>query len=477
LIVPYHIESIIMSLGDRLNSSQLKSFSINGLFGFKNIKIPFDKEAMILIAENGSGKTTILNALYYSMSCRFDKLSSIDFSSIILEFSSGEMVESVEIRNSDLRSFYQSYQRDPFPPSSFLRRLLPRREIDSLLEAARMSNDLLRVHFERIIKTYRIPIQYHSRILDEVRIKQEENPESLKDVIKQINANIIATKDSIQNLNETILYFPTYRRIEEDLKNLGYAEEKFEVLNLSDKENKLIQFGMDDVIIKLNEITMDIKNSALNLFSKVTGEILTQFIQGIKVNDEMKNSIKPDTLSIVLSRVGERNIPVSDRKEIEKLVSSGEINNNKYDQLVYFLSKLVDLYEYQKEKDDSINQFATICNNYLNEKQIVYDEANVDISIQNIANDTTIDFRNLSSGEKQIISLFSKIYLEPHEDFIVLFDEPELSLSIEWQRRLLPDILKSDRCKLLLAVTHSPFIFDNELDLNANDLEIFVCKD
>lgn len=340
-----------------------------------------------------------------------------------------------------------------------------------------MSNDLLRVHFERIIKTYRIPIQYHSRILDEVRIKQEENPESLKDVIKQINANIIATKDIIQNLNETILYFPTYRRIEEDLKNLGYAEEKFEVLNLSDKENKLIQFGMDDVIIKLNEITMDIKNSALNLFSKVTGEILTQFIQGIKVNDEMKNSIKPDTLSIVLSRVGERNIPVSDRKEIEKLVSSGEINNNKYDQLVYFLSKLVDLYEYQKEKDDSINQFATICNNYLNEKQIVYDEANVDISIQNIANDTTIDFRNLSSGEKQIISLFSKIYLEPHEDFIVLFDEPELSLSIEWQRRLLPDILKSDRCKLLLAVTHSPFIFDNELDLNANDLEIFVCKD
>ncbi|QNP28840.1 ATP-binding protein [Cylindrospermopsis curvispora] len=95
---------------------------------------------------------------------------------------------------------------------------------------------------------------------------------------------------------------------------------------------------------------------------------------------------------------------------------------------------MVDLYEYQKEKDDSINQFATICNNYLNEKQIVYDEANVDISIQNTANDSTIDFRNLSSGEKQIISLFSKIYLEPHEDFIVLFDEPELSLSIEWQR-------------------------------------------
>lgn len=33
-----------MSLGNRLNSSQLKSFAINGLFGFKDITIPLDIE-------------------------------------------------------------------------------------------------------------------------------------------------------------------------------------------------------------------------------------------------------------------------------------------------------------------------------------------------------------------------------------------------------------------------------------------------
>ena len=89
---------------------------------------------------------------------------------------------------------------------------------------------------------------------------------------------------------------------------------------------------------------------------------------------------------------------------------------------------------------------------------------------------SSIDIRNLSSGEKQIISLFSKIYLESSEEFILLFDEPELSLSIEWQKILLPDILKSGKCKLLLAVTHSPFIFDNELDLNASDLDTFLLE-
>jgi hypothetical protein len=47
---------------------------------------------------------------------------------------------------------------------------------------------------------------------------------------------------------------------------------------------------------------------------------------------------------------------------------------------------------------------------------------------------------------------------------LVLFDEPELSLSMLWQKELLPDIVNSNKCNFLLAVTHSPFIFDNELD-------------
>ena len=223
--------------------------------------------------------------------------------------------------------------------------------------------------------------------------------------------------------------------------------------------------------MKLRQI---LKNSALNLFSKVTGEILTQFVEGIEITQEMRDSIQPDTLNIVLSRVGEKNISPSDRQKIEQLVSTGEINSPQHDQLVYFLSKLVDLYEQQREKDNSINQFAIVCNKYLYQKRIIYDEANVEISILQTRDNSPIELKNLSSGEKQIISLFSKIYLESSNDFILLFDEPELSLSLEWQRLLLPDILKSGKCKLLLAVTHSPFIFDNELDFNAHDLDTFV---
>lgn len=455
-----------MLLGEHPNSSQLKSFAINGLFGFKDVAIPFDKEALILIAENGSGKTTILNTLYYSISCKFDKLSTVEFESVVLEFTSGA---PVEIKKSDLNSWYNAENFDNF---SVLRRYLPLREINRLQEISKSSSPAYaRGTILELIDRGRIPSKYLSRFMEELNLVIGEETIKQKSKIDTIRATIQ------ENLNASVLYFPTYRRIEEDLKNLGYEDERFERLSLGEGEGKLIQFGMNDVIERFEEIKTTIKDSALNLFSKVTGEILTQFVEGIEITQEMRDSIQPDTLNIVLSRVGENNISKSDRNKIENLVSSGKINSDEqYSQLVYFLSKLVGLYEQQKEKDNSINQFATICNEYLTKKRIVYDEANVEISIIQTRNNNPIDIKNLSSGEKQIISLFSRIYLESSEDFILLFDEPELSLSIEWQKLLLPHILKSGKCKLLLAATHSPFIFDNELDLNANDLDTFVIE-
>jgi len=435
-----------ISLGERLNSSQLKSFAIKGLFGFKDINIPFDKETLILIAENGAGKTTILNILYYSISCQFHKLSSIDFESVFLEFESGV---SVDIKKEDLTSFYMRDDRSVF--SSDIQEL-DNQEINLLEREYQKA-------FQRYIRAYKDQL---------VLFEFSEDGVILTDKKKEI-ITIIE-----QNLHESILYFPTYRRIEEDLKNLGYKENEFEQLSLGDGEGKLIQFGMNDVSDKIDDIKTTIKNSALNLFSKVTGEILTQFVESKPITQKMRNSIQPDTLNIVLSRVGEENISPSDRQKIEHLVSTGDINDPQHDQLVYFLSKLVSLYEQQKEKDKSINQFAEICNKYLNQKRIIYDEANVEISILQTRDNSPIELKNLSSGEKQIISLFSKIYLESSKDFILLFDEPELSLSLEWQRMLLPDILRSGKCKLLLAATHSPFIFDNELDFNAHDLDTFV---
>ena len=49
------------------------------------------------------------------------------------------------------------------------------------------------------------------------------------------------------------------------------------------------------------------------------------------------------------------------------------------------------------------------------------------------------------------------------ENSVVLIDEPELSLSVPWQKEFLVDIVGSGLCVGLVAVTHSPFIYANNL--------------
>ena len=71
-----------------------------------------------------------------------------------------------------------------------------------------------------------------------------------------------------------ILYFPTFRRVEEDLHNLGYDEDK-----LLNQEDTIIQFGMDDVSRKFKSIENKIDRLLKDGFSKISSEILSQLIE------------------------------------------------------------------------------------------------------------------------------------------------------------------------------------------------------
>ena len=73
------------------------------------------------------------------------------------------------------------------------------------------------------------------------------------------------------------MYFPTFRRVEEDLHNLGYDEDK-----LLNQEDTIIQFGMDDVSRKFKSIENKIDRLLKDGFSKISSEILSQLIEDEK---------------------------------------------------------------------------------------------------------------------------------------------------------------------------------------------------
>ncbi|MDM8550402.1 AAA family ATPase [Desulfobacterales bacterium HSG2] len=237
---------------------------------------------------------------------------------------------------------------------------------------------------------------------------------------------------------------------------------------------------MDDIQKKFKKIQDDIqKLSSLGL-SKISNEILSQLVRGTpEITASDLNQMDPESIKIILARVGTA-MSQEDKEKIVKIISDKKLKDeDKF--LVYFIQKLVDIYDDQQNLDDKIKTYIDVCNEYLSfsKKKIIYNESEVEFYIESSFykdKKLLIDFlSSLSSGEKQILSLFSKIYLsEENEKFYVLFDEPELSLSIFWQERLLPDIIKSNRCENLIVATHSPFVYDNELEDHAAGLIDYI---
>ena len=442
-------ENIIMKDNDTI-----KEFYITKLYNERNVRISFDSPYKILVAENGYGKTTILNCFYALLSGDISKLRKIDFESIGIIFSHKDAINFTKLEfNIDLEAiesirFYRHLEREIGKENII-------RLIDETWSLSYKESQSTRMYKE-IVDKMDLPPRVIREFLDDIRQMQNENHLSIN------------TQKKINQIKEVLglktLYLPTYRRVEEDIRAFGNGEVY---------KNNSINFGMQDVQESIDAITSEILSSSVEWFSKINGQMLSQLISGFSVTDDMQKSISDSkAVQTVLERIG-KNISEDHKKQILNLVESGDIQKG-HKPLVYFVSNLLKVYEQQQENDEAIQNFTKVCNSYLSDKEIVYDESNVTISIVRKKNQSTVNIESLSSGEKQIISLFAMLYLQKKENLAIFFDEPELSLSMEWQKTLLPDIVKSGKCKFLFATTHSPFIFENDLQNNTVDLFDYI---
>lgn len=443
-----------------MKSSNIKSFSVEGLFGTHDVRIPFDEDIKIIVGENGIGKTQVLNIFYYTLTRNFIKLSEFPFDKVelsleseIISFSKTEVTEyfinsiGIEQFKSLRNALVHSTQTEQkniiknYPIYSFLQKIEP--------------SKLIELYFD----------------LDNLENRRNASVKNDKNLIDNMAKCAEKIKEFLKN--DIILYFPTFRRVEEDLRNLGYDDEEF---IFSQDDTSLINFGMDDVVGNFKQIEETIKDLLSEGLAQFTTDILNLVVDDVPPsNEELLNKINEQDIEILLARVGNQ-LPPKQKDAVKSLVISKQLKNLKNPLSGYLLQKLIEIYEKQKKLDNSVKKFRDVCNKYLINKKVFFDESSIRIFVKSELSGEEIELSKLSSGEKQIISIFSKIYLIDDEEqrFIVLFDEPELSLSILWQRELLPDIINSNKCDFLLAVTHSPFIFENELDRYAVGLNEYV---
>ncbi|MBQ7419305.1 MAG: AAA family ATPase [Prevotella sp.] len=64
----------------------------------------------------------------------------------------------------------------------------------------------------------------------------------------------------------------------------------------------------------------------------------------------------------------------------------------------------------------------------------------------------------LSSGEKQMLAILLTVLVEDQQPCVLLMDEPEVSLHIEWQKRLIELILELNPNVQIILTTHSPAV-------------------
>ena len=72
-----------------------------------------------------------------------------------------------------------------------------------------------------------------------------------------------------------------------------------------------------------------------------------------------------------------------------------------------------------------------------------------------------IQLDQLSSGEKQMLLILTTVFLQEEKPNVLLMDEPEISLHISWQDRLIEWIRTLNPYCQVILTTHSPNIFAN----------------
>ena len=67
----------------------------------------------------------------------------------------------------------------------------------------------------------------------------------------------------------------------------------------------------------------------------------------------------------------------------------------------------------------------------------------------------------LSSGEKQILIILLTVLVEDNQPYVLFMDEPEVSLHMEWQKRLVDLCIELNTNVQIILTTHSPAIVMN----------------
>lgn len=412
---------------------KLKEVEIIGFWGQHRIKTSFHDDVNIFIGKNGTGKTTFMNLMQAVLAVDLEELSNLQFESIILKITKGGRSKKIQVhKNPDELLEYKSitYQ---ISRTKFNFPILPR---DS--------------HYNKYRNT-----RLHPKLQREISELKEEmgnlvglsflsvNREDNIDIDEYRGRRELVVNSVDFKLMKLMNDFTTYQlQLESEISNLSNKFQK-DVLRsmLFNPEfdnvpiNKTIDLdaeAIDELKTRLQDAYRD-----LGILDKKILEGINQHIESIsKAVEAINKSVQSPENPVYVNHV----TPLTLLRRTRKIVTlSTKLQEDK-----------LNIYK-------PINDYLNLLKSFVAGKTFTTSNKNQGGLIVHKAKEA-FPINQLSSGEKQLIILLTETLLQKQASTIFLADEPELSLHISWQRKILPSLNELNPNAQIIVATHSPEI-------------------
>ena len=189
-----------------------------------------------------------------------------------------------------------------------------------------------------------------------------------------------------------------------------------------------------------------------------------------ELKDVMINSIKKNKFRFNITDSIEYTATKNETKVNFEFVSTMALNANSFQNIEMGNGKTENILDWQIQNE--LDRLSKINNLDLNNKFItslnhMFSESNKSVSLNNKFelefkfNNEILNFPQLSSGERQVIYILLKVAIATKDNALILMDEPEISLHLSWQEKLLAQIREINPNSQIIIVTHSPAIVMN----------------
>lgn len=424
-------------MNQELKKQKIARIEVEKLFGVYNYVLDCssdtnDDNLMILYGDNGTGKSTILHLIYYLLSNKRrnghkSRMANVEFKSFKLIFDNDDYILASRKKGnlSLIGSFYIEYK-------------INGKVDDFLLKAKRNDNDSWVIRsweddseesFEKLME-----LMDETRILyisDNRKELDNEDEQNSYEELKSGYSRIRIRKDK----NE--------EEVETEIRNL-----KEWIIGRALAASKKGEEGTSDIYLKiLKQLTYN-KNYTLDSIEKLKLELLklsqmaNPYVKmGFLSDSDYKGLL--DNLDKI--SVGKKELVSSILTPYIEMLSNKLTALNNLMRILSFLIDSLSEYFYEKIIDFTVNDGFVI---------------------RHSKNGSVIAPHSLSSGEKQLLILFSKIIRRSSESSFIIIDEPEISLNIKWQRMLMDTLsffVDESHAQFIIA-THSFEILSRHMD-------------